>query len=216
MTVQGNPRHPPQAIWPYQAGLIGSVTLGLLLFGGASLGLEQDPVLYRAAGEPEGTGEIALQGADDRRPGSVGGVGRLPRAGAVVPVALATTSLPGDPGRLRSWLAESGLVHELVGEAVVIWDDVLAAIRGDEKPLKPPIPRGAIVSEDRAARALPWRRRDAVAWLRRRGLSVIVDARRVVAWDEVLVRLRPRPQAQPASGRSGSPPHVAKPGRILD
>jgi len=72
-----------------------------------------------------------------------------------------------------------------------------------------------IVSEDRAARALPWRRRDAVAWLRREGLSVMADGRRVVVWAAVLERLRPDSRAlTPAPARAPRP--LARPGRTLD
>jgi len=78
-----------------------------------------------------------------------------------------------------------------------------------------PLRDGDIVSEDRAARALPWRRRDAVAWLRREGLSVVADARRVVVWGAVLERLRPRVRRVRQRASGGVVP-LAEPGRILD
>jgi hypothetical protein len=74
---------------------------------------------------------------------------------------------------------------------------------------------GDIVSEDRAARALPWRRRDAVAWLRREGLSTLVDGRSIVLWDAVLDRIRPR-QPSRRTRAPKSPPLLARPGRMLD
>ena len=86
--------------------------------------------------------------------------------------------------------------------------------------VKPPLP-GEIVSEDRAARALPWRRADAVAWLRVEELSVPLGRRRVVAWDRVLKRLGAgsSPRKEPARRRKraegGSAP-LAKPGRMFD
>ena len=80
---------------------------------------------------------------------------------------------------------------------------------------------GEIVSEDRAARALPIRRGDAVAWLRREGLSAKLDGRRVVVWDRVLERLGGAPPPTPPSQRQKSrktetdPPLLAKPGRMF-
>jgi hypothetical protein len=88
-----------------------------------------------------------------------------------------------------------------------------------------PPPPGSIVSEDRAARALPWRRKDVVAWLRREGLSKLVDGHRVVVWEDVAARLaegttQPAPQRRSRSAMATSsvtdPPPLAKPGRMLD
>ena len=81
-----------------------------------------------------------------------------------------------------------------------------------------PIQPGEVVSEDRAARALPIRRADAVKWLRSEGLVRTLAGRRVVVWNAVLARL----QQQQASGdrrertqsRSAFQP-LAKPGRIF-
>jgi hypothetical protein len=91
--------------------------------------------------------------------------------------------------------------------------------RGAAQPLEP----GTIVSEDRAARSLPLRRADAVAWLRREGLSVAVDGRHVVAVDPLLARLSsgPAPAASTRAHRRDARPHngpapLAAPGRCLD
>jgi hypothetical protein len=89
------------------------------------------------------------------------------------------------------------------------------------KPKDPPPQPGEIVSEDRAARVLPWRRRDAVAWLRREGLSVEADGRRVVVWEAVLARLAggastPTPSRRPRRrAPSGDLPLLAPPGRMF-
>ncbi len=77
-----------------------------------------------------------------------------------------------------------------------------------------PITRGEIVSEDRAARALPIRRAEAVAWLREEGL--VMRGRRVVAWDRVLNRLESEslePGPRPRLSHKVTP--LAKPGRIF-
>ena len=136
--------------------------------------------------------------------------------GSVLPVATATSLLPGAPDDVLAWLEEQGLIVELLGSPVVIWGDVLIAIRGERQP-KPVVPAGAVISEDRAARALPWRRQSAVRWLREEQLSVPVDGRRVVAWDAVVDRLRPpSPPSGPRRSRRGpAVKPLAKPGRIL-
>ena len=138
----------------------------------------------------------------------------LIHAGCVLPVASATELLPGAPDDVRTWLEEKGLVFDFLGTPVVIWGDVLATLRGADRP-KPTIPAGSVVSEDRAARALPWRRGDAVAWLREQGLSVPAAGRRVVVWDAVLERLRFPPQRAQRKARSEAPKPLAKPGRIF-
>ena len=129
--------------------------------------------------------------------------------GSVLPLADATDLLPGSPGDLHAWLQKQGLIVELLGSPVVIWGDVLAALRGPNQSPRT-IPAGSVVSEDRAARALPWRRGDAVAWLREQRLSVLAAGRRVVAWDAVLERLRPPPPPPPCGpclvcGAAGQP-----------
>ena len=65
--------------------------------------------------------------------------------------------------------------------------------QAESKRRKEVIQPGEIVSEDRAARALPIRRANAVGWLRREGLSVKLDGRRVAIWERVLERLGGRP-----------------------
>lgn len=88
----------------------------------------------------------------------------------------------------------------------------------DDKPGKAsrPIARGEVVSEDRAARALPIRRSDAVAWLREEGLVTVMRGRRVVVWDRVLGRLETEPPERASRRRrSQGPPPLAKPGRIF-
>lgn len=130
---------------------------------------------------------------------------------SVLPLSDAIRLLPGGPEDVRLWLESQGLLIDFLGSPVVIWADVLAAVRG-QKPARRTIPSGSVVSEDRAARALPWRRGGAVDWLREQGLSVVVAGRRVVVWDAVLERLRPAP---PSVRRSGGPKPLAKPGRIF-
>jgi len=81
---------------------------------------------------------------------------------------------------------------------------------------KKPIRRGEVVSEDRAARALPVRRADAVLWLRDEGLVSVLAGRRVVVWDGVLDRLQPQlptPRKGALGGSQLRP--LATPGRIL-
>lgn len=88
----------------------------------------------------------------------------------------------------------------------------------EDKPGKAnrPIARGEVVSEDRAARALPIRRSDAVAWLREEGLVTVMRGRRVVVWDRVLGRLETEPpERAPRRRPSPGPPPLAKPGRIF-
>ena len=77
---------------------------------------------------------------------------------------------------------------------------------------------GEVVSEDRAARALPIRRADAVGWLRREGLSVPLEGRRVVVWDRVLERLGSSPAPsprRPSRTRRDEPLLLAVPGRMF-
>jgi len=136
--------------------------------------------------------------------------------GSVVPLAEAAELLPGTVDDVRGWLQEHVPIAEFLGRPVVIWGDVLAAVRGPGQT-KRTIPVGAVVSEDRAARALPWRRGDAVTWLREQRLSNPASGRRVVVWDAVLERLRPPPPPAPRvpSGRNARAPKLlAKPGRF--
>jgi len=137
--------------------------------------------------------------------------------GCVLSVEDAILNLPGPPDEVHAWLKRQGLIIEFVGSSVVIWGDVLSALRVKGKPRRV-IPPGSIVSEDRAARALPWRRASAVAWLRDEGLSVVADGRRVVVWDAVADRLRAtRRAAVELRQRLGPmPPLLGTPGRILD
>ena len=53
-------------------------------------------------------------------------------------------------------------------------------------------PPDDVLSEAQAVERLPWRKADARRWLRREGLSVEVDGRRVVVWADVVGRLRQR------------------------
>lgn len=137
---------------------------------------------------------------------------------SVVDVAAAAEMLGG--ADVEVWLREQGLVHQLRDRGLVIWGDVLEALRNiGKRPRQPvePIRPGEVVSEDRATRALSWRRRDAVAWLRREGLSVDVDGRQVVVWDAVLEAIRGRgARAQPPRRPSPRITPLATPGRILD
>jgi len=139
----------------------------------------------------------------------------------------ALTALPGEASAVHRWLVKQGLVQGFLGAQVVVWDDVLDALRfgalhAGRARLSPPQP-GEILSEDRAARALPWRRSDAVAWLREQGLSRVVDRRRIVVWDDVIRRLRaPEMEISEPTGwtrrgpAAGGPPHLAEPGRCMD
>lgn len=121
----------------------------------------------------------------------------------------------------RSVVVSDELVEAL---RIVVADLLLAselADGGSKETVRlprPPIQAGEIVSEDRAARALPMRRSDAVAWLRAERLSAPAGSRRVVVWNDVLDRLRPA--AAPAERRRldrGTPTTLlAVPGRILD
>jgi hypothetical protein len=120
----------------------------------------------------------------------------------------------------EDWLHDQGLVHPLGDRELVVWGDVLEALRNvGKRPRQPvePIRPGEVVSEDRAARALSWRRRDAVAWLRREALSVVVDGRQVVVWDDVLdaVRRAGRRRA-PLKRAAPTITPLATPGRVLD
>jgi hypothetical protein len=137
---------------------------------------------------------------------------------SVVDVAAAAEMLGGPD--VEVWLREQGLVHQLWDGGLVIWGDVLEALRNIGKRPKQavePIRPGEIVSEDRAARALSWRRRDAVAWLRREGLSVVVDGRQVVVWDDVLDAVRRAGRRRPPRKRAvPTITPLATPGRILD
>ena len=71
-------------------------------------------------------------------------------------------------------------------------------------------PPDDVLSEAQAVERLPWRKADARRWLRREGLSVEADGRRVVVWEDVVGRLRhreeesdPAPSVRraPAAGR---------------
>jgi hypothetical protein len=139
----------------------------------------------------------------------------------VLAVEDALDRLPLPVCRAQLWLEENGLVHEMAGQRVVAWSDVLDAVRGEARERRTaPIHAEQVVSEDRAARALPWRRRDAVSWLRANRLSVVADGRRVVVWGRVLDRLgevaAPTPVAASRAGRSRRTRLLATPGRILD
>jgi hypothetical protein len=79
----------------------------------------------------------------------------------------------------------------------------------------PPLRPGEVVSEDRAARELPFRRSDAVHWLRAEGLSVPADGRRVVSWSAVLERLNTHRDA-PARSREGRPTAAVPGPKLLD
>lgn len=76
--------------------------------------------------------------------------------------------------------------------------------RGRPEPLDPE----AVVSPTRAAAALPWRRADALAWLRRQNLirRSGPSGRRCVVWGDVLAALRaegaptPLRRAHPLAG----------------
>jgi hypothetical protein len=101
--------------------------------------------------------------------------------------------------------------------------DLVGQERAESKRRKEVIQPGEIVSEDRAARALPIRRADAVGWLRREGLSVQLEGRQVVVWDRVLERLGGAPAPAPAEvpprrrkkRKTADPPLLAKPGRMF-
>lgn len=67
-----------------------------------------------------------------------------------------------------------------------------------------------LMSEDAAARSLPIRRQDAVRWLRREGLSVEIEGRRVVAWPEVMRRFR-TPEAAATNPRATPKERVTPP-----
>jgi len=102
----------------------------------------------------------------------------------------------------------------------VLIDPSLAALEGRALRQDVRLPRaGEIVSEDRAARSLPFRRSDAVAWLRREGLSSTVEGRRVVVWDRVLARLGAKEAVRDGARRASTskePELLAEPGRVLD
>lgn len=115
---------------------------------------------------------------------------------AVLSLADVAARLPSPDPEARKWLARHELIRSLAGQQVVIWEDVLTVLRSrspvdsapPRRPGPPPVAR-EVVSEGRAARALPWPHEEAVTWLRREGLSAPVDGRRVVVWDRVLARL---------------------------
>lgn len=56
-------------------------------------------------------------------------------AAAVMSPSAAARLLPIDDREALSWLQDRGLVRQLLGRPVVVWFDVLEAIRGaDEEP----------------------------------------------------------------------------------
>lgn len=95
-----------------------------------------------------------------------------PDAGAHEVLALdaAARRLPLDHPDALQWLEATGLTHDLLGQRVVIWADALDALRGN--PKRPPHP-DSVITEDRAAGALPCGRSVAVGRLRKSGLSVV-------------------------------------------
>lgn len=52
---------------------------------------------------------------------------------AVVSLSDAAELLPGGYARRRAWLEARGLVHDLDGDPVVVWGEVVDAVRGDER-----------------------------------------------------------------------------------
>lgn len=68
-------------------------------------------------------------------------------AAAVVTVATATSLLPLGDKEARTWLRDRGLVRDLLGRQVVVWGDVLDALKGDdggpteERPPRVALPR---------------------------------------------------------------------------
>lgn len=130
----------------------------------------------------------------------------------------AAARLPTTEDIALGWFRDQGLVRELAGSLVVVWDDVISTLRhGRVQPPRRTPTDAEVVSEDRAARALPWRRSDAVSWLRREGLSRAVDGRRVVVWRSVLASLEKRPHlpAAPRSAKRREEKLLASPGRLL-
>lgn len=51
--------------------------------------------------------------------------------GAIFTVGTAAALLPLDDGQARRWLRERDLVRHLLGRPVVVWSDVLDALRDD-------------------------------------------------------------------------------------
>ena len=58
---------------------------------------------------------------------------------AVLPLPQVVALIPMADHLVRRWLRNHDLVHDLDGRKVVIWADVLSAIRG--RPTKPPVSR---------------------------------------------------------------------------
>jgi hypothetical protein len=126
------------------------------------------------------------------------------------------------PGQLAS--AEARTLLTFDREARLLLEELRELVeqeRAESKRRKEVIQPGEIVSEDRAARALPLRRADAVTWLRQEGLSQPLAGRRVVVWDAVLARLVgphspvPEPRRQRSRNTDTEPPLLASPGRIF-
>lgn len=69
---------------------------------------------------------------------------------AVISVEQAARLLPISDGEAREWLATEHLIHLIRGRRVVIWGEVVAAIRGGANPTAPKPPRAR-------SRTLPWR-----------------------------------------------------------
>ncbi len=137
--------------------------------------------------------------------------------------ALGCSSAPVNrPAASRGSVAVS---DELVEALRIVVADMLVATEpaadGSQETVpraRAPIQPGEIVSEDRAARALPVRRSDAVAWLRAERLSAPVGRKRVVVWSDVLDRIRSSAAPPPhPSRRARATPEklLAVPGRIL-
>lgn len=63
---------------------------------------------------------------------------------AVVSVERASELLPIARGRARQWLHDRGLVVQLAGRPVVVWGDVLEALRAEHtRPKRRPRPAAA-------------------------------------------------------------------------
>lgn len=102
-------------------------------------------------------------------------------------------ALDSATGRARRLAAEFEALDAPLGAA----DEPLAALAAEIAALREQIaaPEEDVLSESQAVERLPWRKGDARRWLRREGLSVEVDGRRIVVWSEVMDRLRRREDA---------------------
>ncbi len=68
--------------------------------------------------------------------------------GAILSLRNAAALLPLDDNEAREWLQARGLVRYLSGRAVVVWADVMDALRAGEN--LSPSPQGAVVNLRRA------------------------------------------------------------------